>query len=57
MAAEDLLSLLQQGSPAWNQWRTKTGGSIPVDLTGADLRGMDLSGTNLQGGDLAGASA
>jgi hypothetical protein len=40
------LSLLQEGSISWNQWRGQSP-EIHPDLTGARLSGIDLKGANL----------
>jgi uncharacterized protein YjbI with pentapeptide repeats len=40
------LSLLQEGSDSWNQWRGQSP-EIHPDLTGARLSGIDLRGVNL----------
>jgi uncharacterized protein YjbI with pentapeptide repeats len=59
MANKVHLTLLGQGTDAWNKWR-KTNHEIKPDLSGADLRRADLleadlSSANLSGADLSGA--
>jgi uncharacterized protein YjbI with pentapeptide repeats len=54
MANEDHLALLQQGTPIWNDWRTKNPRLFP-DLNGADLEKADLSELNLSWVDLKNA--
>ena len=52
MANEAHLSILRQGSEAWNQWRQQQI-SVRVDLDDADLHGVALSGADLTGTDLS----
>jgi hypothetical protein len=49
----ELLSIIQQGAEAWNQWRQEqerrtTSRGIRPDLTGADLSNKDLAGISLE---------
>ena len=54
MANENYIALLKNsGVAAWNAWREQN--PIPLDLSGADIRGADLSGANLIGVNLSGA--
>jgi len=54
MANENYIALLKDsGVAAWNAWREQN--PIPLDLSGADIRGADLSGANLIGVNLSGA--
>jgi len=54
MANDNYIALLKNsGVAAWNAWREQN--PIPVDLSGADIRGADLSGANLIGVNLSGA--
>jgi uncharacterized protein YjbI with pentapeptide repeats len=52
MADQKILSILQQGAVAWNEWISKSPG-ITVDLRGAVLVGIDLREANLAGADMA----
>lgn len=59
MANPEHVSILREGSVAWNEWRRSTN-PIP-DLAGADLQqrdlfGIDFSGTNLSNVNLQGAN-
>jgi Pentapeptide repeats (8 copies)/TIR domain len=50
MANEEQLKRLKQGVQAWNVWRGKNRGILPlIDLSGANLSGANLSGANLNG--------
>src|SRR3712207_2074076 len=54
MANEDHLALLNQGTTAWNAWRTEHPEIVP-DLSKADLHGAELSEAHLWRADLEGA--
>lgn len=54
MANQEQLRLLQQGVPAWNQWRRENGEML-VDLRMADLREANLRGADLGRANLDGA--
>jgi hypothetical protein len=65
MADPKHLEILQQGSSAWDLWRTASPDITPdlsnanlrrVDFHSADLIGVDFSGANLQGACLTGCS-
>src|SRR5258708_25998046 len=51
MANQDLLTLLRQGSKAWNQWKGAHPQPQP-DLSYADLRRIDLHRADLHRADL-----
>ncbi|MBA2391193.1 MAG: toll/interleukin-1 receptor domain-containing protein [Ktedonobacteraceae bacterium] len=51
MANQYHLSLLQEGSASWNQWRGQSP-EIHPDLTGVRLSGIDLRGANLSEANL-----
>jgi uncharacterized protein YjbI with pentapeptide repeats len=53
MANDEHIAQLKRGVAAWNAWREQN--PIPLDLSGADIRGADLSGANLIGVNLSGA--
>jgi uncharacterized protein YjbI with pentapeptide repeats len=59
MANNEQLTVLLQGSEAWNKWTTenpdKMATLIGADLYAADLHGADLHGANLSRADLRGA--
>jgi hypothetical protein len=55
MANEEHLARLKQGVDAWNQWRNKSGGTVP-DLSRANLYGADLFDVDFHGVDLHGAN-
>jgi TIR domain-containing protein/pentapeptide repeat protein len=55
MANEEHLARLKQGVDAWNQWRNKSGGTVP-DLSRANLDGADLFDVDFHGVDLHGAN-
>jgi hypothetical protein len=55
MANEEHLARLKQGVDAWNQWRNKSGGTLP-DLSRANLYGADLFDVDFHGVDLHGAN-
>ena len=46
------LEILEQGTQAWNNWRSENPGIRPL-LAGEDLSELDLSGVNLSEADLA----
>jgi uncharacterized protein YjbI with pentapeptide repeats len=54
MANDELVALLKQGAEPWNAWRAEHR-EVPVDLSGAALRGLDLTRADLGGADLTGA--
>ena len=57
---QNLLSLLERGVQAWNQWRQAQVNVQPnlsgVNLSGRDLTGFDLRRVNLSGTNLSGAN-
>jgi hypothetical protein len=55
MADEKQLAILGQGVDVWNKWR-ENNSSIPIKLTGADLRNVKISGANLERVDLSKAN-
>lgn len=55
MAYQVHLALLRQGVYVWNRHKQE-GIDIPIDLSGANLKGADLSGAYLQGANLSRAN-
>lgn len=55
MTAEEQLFILKQGAFVWNEWRYQNL-DIPIDLSGADLRGAKLVDANLMKAKLRAAS-
>lgn len=55
MAHVEYLTLLHQGSTAWNQWRERHP-DTPVDLRHAEIQGVNLTGVYLNEADLSEAS-
>lgn len=57
MANRQQLSILKQGTSAWNDWRKKNSDVRPdlneASLGGFNLSGADLSTVNLNGAELA----
>lgn len=51
MADESQVTILMQGSDAWNKWRLENR-DIRIDLSHANLRGANLAGADLGGVDL-----
>jgi uncharacterized protein YjbI with pentapeptide repeats len=56
MTETDHLSLLRQGTDAWNAWR-EANRSIRPDLRAANLSGVNLAGAFLRGAALEKTSA
>ena len=53
MGNDDQLTILRQGSAAWNKWRRENPNTY-IDLSRADLSGASLIETNLEGSILTG---
>jgi hypothetical protein len=53
MADPDLLTILNSGPAAWNEWRQRNPNAVRLDLSAAmDIRGMNLAGADFSGVDL-----
>jgi uncharacterized protein YjbI with pentapeptide repeats len=48
VADEELVTIIRQGVPTWNEWRSIQPLERPLDLRGAKLGGADLTGANLR---------
>jgi hypothetical protein len=59
MADPEHLEILEEGSEAWNEWRSKHPETVPdlsgINILNANLSLTDFSFANLSGGDLTGA--
>ena len=56
MSNSEHLKLLTGGTKGWNAWRAANP-RVPVDLSGARLRGVNLQGVDFFGVNLRGADA
>lgn len=56
MVDNALHTLLLKGVEAWNTWRTKTGESTEIDLSGVELDSANLRGINLSHANLTSAN-
>lgn len=59
MANPEHLEILEEGSEAWNEWRSKHPGTVPdlngINILNANFSFADFSFADLSGGDLTGA--